>query len=285
MYTVNQTALFGESIVITISQNKGGAGKTSLLINLAGVLSKLKKRVLIIDLDGQGNIDESFGLTKNPRRSMYNVLKGESALSTVIVQYNEFIHIAQAGKAMSSIEFDILPNIKKYDNPFALLTQNINLNREKYDFILIDTPPSMGLITGNAFFATDYVLIPFVPEDYCINGLKRTLEAIEDFQKMGMSVDVLAIVPMLVDLRTSLHSGLLQQARQYCETNDILITDTVIKRSIRFADAIAKESKPATLGRDANKEIVRDYNDLWNEIAEKLKLKGDTNNGELHRSS
>lgn len=280
---VNQMGMFGESIIITVSMCKGGAGKTSLLINLAGILSKEKKKVLIIDLDGQGNIDESFGLTKNPRRSMYNVLKGESALNSIIVQYSEYIHIAQAGKGMSKIEFDILPNIKKYDNPFALLAPNINMNRDKYDFILIDTPPSMGLITGNAFYSTDYVLIPFVPEDYCINGLKTTLEAISDFQKMGIGVDVLAIIPMLVDLRTSLHSGLLQQARQYCEANDIPITDTIIKRSIRFADAIAKESKPATLGRDANREIVRDYNDLWAELATKLKLKGDIN-GELHRS-
>jgi chromosome partitioning protein len=248
--------------------NKGGVGKTSLVTNLAGAIArKLKKRILIIDTDGQGNASIAFGLNPNEfEHTVYDVFLGEKQAKNVIIHVNEFIDILPANSDMNFLEFDILPNIQQYENPFALLKNAIESIKNSYDFVFLDTPPSMGLVAGNVLAAADKVIIPFVPETFSVSGLIRVVEAIEDFKgRQNPSLEVCGILGMMVDSRTVLHSEMLSQARKYCLENNLPMYETVIPKSIRFANSTAYEGNPATL-TDYNNPIVSAYFELMEEV-------------------
>jgi len=258
------------TVTYAIAMNKGGVGKTSLVSNLAGVLSReYNKKVLIIDTDGQGNSSIAFGL--NPSEIMntiYDVLMGGARTDEVIISVDENLDLLPANEDMSFLEFDVLPHQDKYPLPFQLLKQGIESIRHHYDYILIDTPPSMGLPTGNALAVADKVIIPFVPEMFGVKGLVRVLEAIEDFRKnLNPQLEVAGVVGMMVDSRTHLHSEMLQQARKYCLEQDITMYETIIPKSIRFANSTAYEGKPA-VWTDAKNPIVYAYYELIKEVLE-----------------
>jgi chromosome partitioning protein len=254
--------------IFAISMNKGGVGKTSLVTNLAGAITKsLQKKVLIIDTDGQGNTSIAFGLKPHDFEfTVYDVLVGEKAISEVLVEVNEYLDVIPANNDMNFLEFDILPNIQQYDQPFSLLKKALESIKDNYDYIFIDTPPSMGLVAGNVLAASDKVIIPFVPEMFAVSGLIRVIEAIDDFKaKENPALEVSGIVGMMVDSRTTLHGEMLQQARRYCLENDLTMYETIIPKSIRFANSTAYEGKPATW-TDYNNPIVAAYYELLKEV-------------------
>ncbi|WP_409276412.1 ParA family protein (plasmid) [Neobacillus sp. SCS-31] len=256
------------SEVYAISMNKGGVGKTSLVTNLAGAITRvLKKKVLIIDTDGQGNTSIAFGLKPDAfENTVYDVLLGEKDPKEAIVKVNELLDILPSNNDMNFLEFDILPNIQQYRQPFALLKNALAGIRDSYDYIFIDTPPSMGLVAGNVLAASDKVIIPFVAEMFAVSGLVRVVGAINDFKaKENPSLEVAGIVGMMVDSRTTLHSEMLQQARRYCVENNLLMYETIIPKSIRFANSTAYEGKPATW-TDYNNPIVSAYYELMKEV-------------------
>lgn len=255
--------------VYAVSMNKGGVGKTSLVSNLAGAITKLmKKKVLIIDTDGQGNSSIAFGF-KQPNDfefTIYDVLMGEKQMEDVIVEVTPDLHIIPANKDMNFLEFDILPNLAKYGEPFKLLSRHVKSIQDQYDYIFIDTPPSMGLVAGNVLAMADKVIIPFAPETYGVNGLINVIEGVNDFKNsQNPDLEIAGVVGMMVDSRTSLHSELLQQARAYCAGQGINMYDTIIPKSIRFANATAFDGKPATW-TDANNNIVKSYYELLKEV-------------------
>ena len=256
--------------VYAVSMNKGGVGKTSLISNLAGAISKSeKKKILIIDTDGQGNSSIAFGL--NPSEfdnTIYDVLLGYTGMENVIVRIDECVDIVPANEDMNFLEFDILPDIQKYDQPFHLLKRNMQEILNNYDYVFIDTPPSMGLVAGNVLTAANKVIIPFVPEIFGVKGLIRIIEAINDLKyRENPGLDILGVVGMMVDSRTILHSEMLQQARRYCLEHEIHMFETIIPRSIRFANSTAYEGKPATWTSSTN-AIVKAYFELMNEVFE-----------------
>jgi chromosome partitioning protein len=254
--------------VYAVSMNKGGVGKTSLVSNLAGAITKqLKKKVLIIDTDGQGNASIAFGL--NPQEfddTVYDIIVNNKLVNEVIISISKYIDIIPANNDMNFLEFDILPNIKQYEKPFQLLKKALNQVKESYDYIFIDTPPSMGLVAGNVLAASDKVIIPFVPETFAVSGLVRIVDAIEDFKsRENHSLKVAGVVGMMVDRKTNLHNEMLQQARRYCLENDLTMYETIIPKSIRFANSTAYEGNPATL-TDYNNPMVSAYFELMNEV-------------------
>jgi chromosome partitioning protein len=254
--------------IYAISMNKGGVGKTSLVSNLAGAITKkLKKRVLLVDTDGQANTSIAFGLKPHDfEYTIYDVLTGEKKAKDVIVPVNEYLDILPANNDMNFLEFDILPNIQQYAKPFSLLKKALEEIKDDYFVIFVDTPPSMGLVAGNVLAASDKVIIPFVPEMFAVSGLIRVIEAIEDFKsRENQELEVAGIVGMMVDSRTTLHSEMLQQARKYCLENDLKMFETIIPKSIRFANSTAYEGKPATW-TDYNNPIVAAYFDLMKEV-------------------
>lgn len=253
-------------MIIAISTNKGGVLKTSITTNLAGIMSAEGRRVLIVDTDNQGNCALSFG--RNPDAAApttYDVLIGKATAEKAIINVYRNIDMIPANDDMAFFDFDVLRE-PKYPAPFGMLRRAMEPIRTAYDVILIDTPPNLGLVTGNVLAAADRVLIPFQPESYSMRSLIKIIQAIDDFrQQHNPGLAVLGVVATLVDARTTLHSQVIQEARRFCAENGIRMFDTVIPRSVRFAAAVAYDRLPATLA-DAKNPIVAAYRQLYREV-------------------
>lgn len=255
--------------VFSVSMNKGGVGKTSLVTNLGAALSSRKNKVLIIDTDGQGNASMAF--SKKPRefeRTIYDVLLNKTSFHDVNISINKHLDLVPANDEMNYLEFDVLGNFETYKKPFSLLEGPLQEVKNEYDYIIIDTPPSMGLVAGNVLASVDRVFIPFVPESFAVQGLIRLIEAVRDFsEKRNPSLKIEGVVATMIDMRTTLHSELLQKARQYCLNNSIQMFETVVPKSIRFANATAYAGKPAVWS-DKKNHIVSAYFELIEEVLE-----------------
>lgn len=251
---------------ITVSTNKGGVLKTSLVTNLSGVFSN-KGRVLIIDADNQGNALLSFGVNPDTiGNSIYEVLLNGVDYHDAIINVAENIDILPSNDEMAFFEFDVLTNIKKYPNPFNIMKNSLKGIEQEYDYILIDTPPNLGLVHGNALCISEDILIPFQPESYSMRSLVKIINSIEQFKgEHNSALNIIGVVGTLVDSRTVLHSDILQECRRFCYEKDLKMFDTVIPRSIRFASSVAYDGKPATL-LDKDNELIKSYYKLEGEI-------------------
>ncbi|WP_369411292.1 ParA family protein [Polycladospora coralii] len=256
----------------SVLMNKGGCGKTSLITNLASALSSENEnvKVLIIDMDPQGNAALTFGLTPNDiEYTMYQVLTGEDDISEITIQVENNLYIAPSNSEMDFLEFEVLPNIEKYKNPFLLLKEKLDAIKNDYDYIFIDTPPSLGLIAGNVLAVTDEIIIPFVPDSFGVHGFIRVVQALQDFKEdQGIDVNVIGVVSMLVDNRTKLHQDMIADAKEYCKNNNIRMFKTAIPRSIRFAASVGYDRKPAVLSSERSNPIVKSYIELMKELLE-----------------
>lgn len=252
--------------VWAVSTNKGGVLKTTITTNLAGALSKNSK-VLIVDTDNQGNASLTFG--KNPdslQTTLYDVLVDGVDPSKAIFNAHPNIDILGSNDDMTFYEFDVLTNREKYTQPFSLLKSALTKVQDRYDYILVDTPPNLGLVSGMVLSYADGVLIPFQPESYSMRSLVKILKAMDDFKKKhNPKLSVLGVLPTLVDQRTVLHSQVLQECRSFCAQQGIRMFDTVIPRSVRFASSVAYERLPATL-TESNNPVVGNYFELLEEV-------------------
>lgn len=266
--------------IIAVTMNKGGCGKTSVIANLGGALTRIhRKKVLIVDTDGQGNASIAFGMVQpnDLENTVYDVIMGKAKPEDVIwkvedEEYRELLHILPANKDMNFLEFDILPNLHKFGgDPFRILKNSLGDFLNQYDYVLIDTPPSMGLVAGNVLALADKVIIPFAPETFGVNGLINVIEGVNDFKRdTNPDLKIAGVLGMMVNSRTWLHGELLQKARQYCESKNIKMFETVIPSSIRFANATAAEGKPATWTKERKRggkeDVITAYFDLLNEV-------------------
>lgn len=251
-----------------MSTNKGGVLKTSITTNLAGALCK-KKKVLIIDTDNQGNVLVSFGINPDTiELTLYDVLVDGLEPEKAIINVHPNIDVLPSNDDMSFLEFDVLANREEYPDPFRMLQKAMQKLESKYDYILIDSPPNLGLVQGNVLSYADSVLIPFQPEGYSMRSLVKILNSIQNFKvKYNNQLNIMGVVATLVDSRTTLHSEVLEQCRKFCFENGIPMFETVIPRSVRFAASVAYERKPATL-TDKKNPLVQAYFDLLQEVEE-----------------
>lgn len=255
--------------------NKGGVGKTSLVTNLAGAIGKkLNKKVLIVDTDGQGNSSLAFGINSNELdTTIYDVLLGNANAKDAIINVGYNVDLLPANDEMNFYDMDVLTNIKMYQQPFHMLKKALEGITDHYDYIFIDTPPSMSLVAGNVLIASQKVIIPFTPETFAVKGLIRIIQAINEFKaKDNPNLEVEGVVGMMVQSGTVLHSEMLQQARRFCVENDITMYETIIPKSIRFANSTAYEGKPA-VWTDSKNDIVSAYFELMKEWIEYGKAK------------
>lgn len=255
------------ALILSVSTNKGGTLKTTTSVNLASVYSLNGKKVLIVDADNQGNVALSFG--KNPddfKNTLYDVLVDNLDPKEAIQNVYQNIDILPSNDDMAFFEFDVLQDRKKFDKPFHLLKNALDKVKDQYDIILIDSPPNIGINTGNVLTAAHQVLIPFQPETYSMRSLVKILKAINDFKKAhNPELEVLGVVGTLVDGRSVLHSAVLQNCRKFCFENDVKMFDTVIPKSIRFANAVGYEKAPAVMV-DKKHPIVKSYFNLYEEV-------------------
>lgn len=258
--------------VVALSSNKGGILKTSLSVNLSGTLATNGKKVLLIDMDNQGNVATTFGLDPDDIEwTIYDLLTKNSEIGNpelALQKVNGNIDLIVANDDMAYFEIDVLTATDKYPKYFELLKDVIALFKAKYDYIIIDTPPQMGLIAANVFYAAQDVIIPFQPEEYAFRSLVKTVSAIEKFKSVNPDLCVKNIVPVKVK-RTIMHQAYLDSAKSYAKARDLNFSNVVIKDSIKYAEMVARMNIPVTLFEDVPKTLLP-YRTVYTELAKEL---------------
>jgi chromosome partitioning protein len=221
------------SRVFAIANQKGGVGKTTTAINLAASLAANDIRVLLIDSDPQGNCTSGLGVTKDPDKpSLYHVLLGNSHMKETIRPTDfEGLHLITADKNLvgSNLEMVDIPN-REY-----LLRERINEIRDEYEFILIDCPPALDLLTLNALLAADSVLVPIQCEFFALEGISELMDTIERIREsFHHPLEIEGILLTMFDDRTNLTRQVATDLRDFFKDQ---VFKTVIPRSVRLAEA------------------------------------------------
>lgn len=259
-------------MIICVNNNKGGVLKTTTVTNLAGVLATQKKKVLIVDADNQSNVLLSFG--HNPddvRTSLYDVLVHGLPPEDAIMSVHKYIDVLPSNRDLISFEFDILGNIGEYPEPFHIMKNALLHLIAIYDYILIDTPPSLSLMNGNVFTFADKVLIPFAPEFFSMRSLIEVVDTIKDFKEQhNHKLEILGVVATRVNSVTNIHADIMQETRKYSYENNLHVFETMIPNVIEFENAVSYFMKPATLLKKSKRDKANLYFDLWKEIEYQL---------------
>lgn len=219
---------------ICIFNQKGGVGKTTTNINLCAFLAMEGYKVLTIDIDPQGNTTSGLGLDKrNLEVSMYDVLTNNASLEQVIIK-SELIpnlYIAPSTMELAGAEVEII-GIKDRE---TILLREISKIKDQYDFIFIDCPPSLGVLTINALTAVDSVLIPIQCEFYALEGVGQLINTIQLVKKsLNKSLDIEGVLMTMYDYRTNLSNEVYGEAKKFFNDK---VYDATIARNIRLAEA------------------------------------------------
>ena len=252
------------SKVITVTNQKGGVGKTTTAINVAFYLAKSGHKTLLIDFDPQGNSSSGLGLSKESlNATMSEVLLGQVALANVIVKTEvKNLLVAPSTPKLADVEV----KISEVDHRFTLLKQAISTVAKDYEYIVIDSPPSLSLLTVNGMIAADYLLLPVQTEFYALEGVAQLLETMKLIRKASNpSLRILGVVATMYDKRTSLSGQVLDEIKKYFKD---LVFETTIPRNIRLAEA---PSHGVPIGQyDKFSKGAKAYKKLTEEILERI---------------
>jgi chromosome partitioning protein len=226
----------GETRILTVSNQKGGVGKTTTAVNIASALAGLGAKVLVIDLDPQGNASTALGVTHTTEvSSIYDVLINDLPLADIVQQSPESdtLFCAPSTIHLAGAEIELVAQVaREHRLRRALLDY---LEQHPMDFVIIDCPPSLGLLTINAFTAASEVFIPIQCEYYALEGLSQLLGSIQMIQKhLNPSLHLSTILLTMFDGRTRLAHQVAEEVRTHFPTQ---VLDTVIPRSVRVSEA------------------------------------------------
>jgi len=229
--------------IITIANQKGGVGKTTTAINLATALAAIGERVLIIDLDPQGNASTGLGIDRKDRKlSTYDLLVGNNTVSEVAMP-TVVPHLSIAASTMDllGVEMEIG---RENDRVFRLKKALQHPDANIYDYILIDCPPSFNLLTMNALAAAQSVLVPLQCEFFALEGLSQLLETVDQVRRtVNPALDIQGIVLTMFDSRNNLAQQVVSDVRQHLGSK---VYQTLIPRNVRVSEA-PSYGKPAIL--------------------------------------
>jgi chromosome partitioning protein len=249
--------------IITVANQKGGVAKTTTAVNLSAGLAALGKKVLLIDLDPQGNATSGVGINKAEiKHCVYDALINEIPLNGIVQKTAlDTLFAVPATIQLAGAEVELV----------SMLSREMKLKKAllpikgKYDYIIIDCPPSLGLLTLNAMTAADCLLIPIQCEYYALEGLSQLMSTISLVKKhLNPSLDILGVALTMFDVRTNLSTQVVEEVRAYFKE---LVFETIIQRNIRLSEA-PSYGKPIIL-YDAKSKGAENYNELAKEVIQR----------------
>ncbi len=245
--------------VISIANQKGGVGKTTTAINLSTVLAKRNKKTLLIDTDPQGNATSGVGVEKDLEKSIYNVLIEDTPIEDVIVETNiKKLSLCPSNINLAGAEVELVSMMSRE----MRLKEKLDAIRNNYDYIIIDCPPSLGLITLNAFTASNSVLIPVQCEYYALEGLGQLLNTIKLVKKhLNKELEIEGALLTMFDTRTNLSKQVVDEVKGYFVDK---VYKTVIPRNIKLSEA-PSYGMPITL-YDPHSKGAKCYDKLGKEL-------------------
>ena len=248
--------------VIAVANQKGGVGKTTTAVNLSSCLAYKGKKVLLLDIDPQGNSTSGLGIDKkNVKGSIYDVLINEENIENILVDTPiEKLKLCPSNIDLAGAEVELVSSISRESR----LKNSLNEIKENYDFVIIDCPPSLGLLTLNSLTAADTILVPIQCEYYALEGLSQLMETVKLVQRhLNKKLDVEGVVLTMFDARTNLSIQVVDEVKKYFKNK---VYRTIIPRNVRLSEA-PSYGLPIIL-YDAKSKGAECYLDLAEEVIE-----------------
>ena len=219
--------------IIAIANQKGGVGKTTTAINFSTILAKRGKKVLLVDADPQGNATSGVGMDKNVELSVYDLIINDEIKPEKTIQKTEIknLSICPSNRNLAGAEVELVSMMSRGYR----MKEKLDMLKENYDYIIIDCPPSLGLITLNSFTAADSVLIPVQCEYYALEGLGQLLNTVQLVQKhLNKNLEIEGALLTMYDIRTNLSNQVVKEVNRYFENK---VYKTVIPRNVKLSEA------------------------------------------------
>lgn len=250
--------------IISFTNQKGGVGKTTSAVNIAAALTKKKKKVLLIDLDSQGNATSGVGISRREvRNSAFSLITEDNDPHEAVMSTEfEGLDVIPSSLDLAGVEL----TLSEYENRNQLLKAKLEELKGDYDYIIIDCPPSLGTLTVNALAASDGVIIPMTCEYYSLEGLSQIINTVKQVKKLyNQKLDITGILITMYDKRLNLAKQVLAEVEKYYKDK---LFKTQISRNIRIAEA-PSFGKPVIFFDKYSKGAIM-YDKVSNELQKRI---------------
>ena len=259
--------------VISVANQKGGVGKTTTAVNLCALLAKKNKKVLLIDTDPQGNATSALGIEKEVEFSTYDLLITDTPIRDIILETPiKNLDISPSNINLAGAEVQLVSMMSREQR----MKEKMDEVKDEYDYIIIDCPPSLGLITLNAFTASDSVLIPVQCEYFALEGLGQLLNTVELVRKhLNKNLYIEGALLTMYDIRTNLANQVVREVKKFFQNK---VYKTVIPRNVRVSEAPSygmpiSVYDPKSKGARSYEKFTREFL-KYNELEQKARMRG-----------